>query len=82
MFIASIIGDIVKGMTHLHSSDIHTHGNLKSSNCVVDSRWVLKITDFGLHHFKAGGELPDHGDNAYYQSKCFDKLIRLRDEKK
>ena len=69
MFIASIIGDVVKGMTYLHSSEIHTHGNLKSSNCVVDSRWVLKITDFGLTHFKHGQEPPEHGDNAYYQSK-------------
>lgn len=35
-------------MAFLHSSEIRTHGNLKSSNCVVDSRFVLKITDFGL----------------------------------
>ncbi|XP_072029839.1 speract receptor-like [Amphiura filiformis] len=79
MFIASIIGDIVKGMTYLHSSEIHTHGNLKSSNCVVDSRWVLKITDFGLCHFKAGQELPEHGDNAYYQSLLWRAPELLRD---
>ena len=28
------------------------HGNLKTSNCLIDSRWVLKISDFGLKHFK------------------------------
>ena len=49
----SLINDVVRGMTFIHSSDIRTHGNLKSSNCVVDSRWVVKISDFGLNKFKA-----------------------------
>ncbi|ELT92328.1 hypothetical protein CAPTEDRAFT_22212, partial [Capitella teleta] len=44
----SLIMDIVKGMNYIHSSDIGHHGQLRSSNCVVDSRFVLKITDFGL----------------------------------
>ncbi|KAK7922223.1 hypothetical protein WMY93_009125 [Mugilogobius chulae] len=48
MFRYSLINDIVKGMSFLHSSVIVSHGNLKSSNCVVDSRFVLKITDYGL----------------------------------
>ena len=39
---------LYQGMTFLHSSDIKSHGNLKSSNCVVDNRWVLKITDYGI----------------------------------
>lgn len=48
MFKSSLMQDIVKGMSYLHSSDIRYHGSLKSSNCLVDSRFVLKITDFGL----------------------------------
>ena len=35
-------------MCFLHGSDLEVHGRLKSSNCVVDSRFTLKITDFGL----------------------------------
>ncbi|KFD53720.1 hypothetical protein M514_05425 [Trichuris suis] len=48
----SLIHDIIKGMLFIHASDIRSHGKLKSTNCVVDSRFVLKITDFGLHHFR------------------------------
>ncbi|XP_026332130.1 atrial natriuretic peptide receptor 1 isoform X2 [Hyposmocoma kahamanoa] len=49
MFKVSLMNDIVRGMHYLHGTDIRSHGALKSSNCVVDSRFVLKITDFGLH---------------------------------
>jgi len=41
-----------QGMLYLHDSDIGFHGNLKSSNCLVDTRWVLQLADFGLRHFK------------------------------
>lgn len=36
-----------QGMAYIHSSSLVSHGRMKSSNCVVDSRWVLKITDYG-----------------------------------
>ncbi|XP_026465471.1 atrial natriuretic peptide receptor 1-like isoform X2 [Ctenocephalides felis] len=55
MFRISLMQDIVRGMCYLHNSDIKSHGTLKSSNCVVDSRFVLKITDFGLHALRSPG---------------------------
>ena len=58
MFLASLVGDIVRGMCYLHESVFKNHGNLKTSNCLIDSRWVLKISDFGLKHFK------DHEETA------------------
>ena len=36
-------------MAFIQASEIKVHGNLKSSNCIVDSRFVLKVMDFGLH---------------------------------
>ncbi|XP_035209039.1 guanylate cyclase 32E-like [Stegodyphus dumicola] len=58
MFIASLVADLVKGMIYIHESDIISHGNLKSSNCIVDNRWMLKITDFGMHEFRANQDPP------------------------
>ncbi|CAL1527410.1 unnamed protein product, partial [Lymnaea stagnalis] len=77
MFIASLVLDIIKGMTYLHASEVMSHGKLKSSNCVVDSRWVLKITDYGLHEFTAG-EVQPLGEYAVYRNMLWKapELIR------
>ena len=52
-FKLSIANDIAQGMAYLHSSPIGFHGNLNSHNCVVNNRWVCKVTDFGLHTIKS-----------------------------
>lgn len=38
----SFATDIARGMAYIHSFKIY-HGHLKSSNCVVDDRWTVKI---------------------------------------
>ncbi|RWS29532.1 atrial natriuretic peptide receptor 1-like protein, partial [Leptotrombidium deliense] len=45
----SIISDIVDGMSFIHNSAINYHGRLKSSNCVIDNHFIVKLTDFGLN---------------------------------
>ena len=64
----SLIHDIVKGMAFIHDSELRVHGNLKSSNCVVDSRFVLKLTDFGLHDLRQVDDF-DIEDYAFWKSK-------------
>lgn len=59
MFVSSLISDILKGLIYLHDSDIVSHGNLRSTNCLVDSRWVCQISDFGLNNFRSGQEEPN-----------------------
>uniref|UniRef100_A0A8C2KIE8 Guanylate cyclase n=1 Tax=Cyprinus carpio TaxID=7962 RepID=A0A8C2KIE8_CYPCA len=48
-FKISVMYDIAKGMSYLHASNIAVHGRLKSTNCVVDNRMVVKIADFGFN---------------------------------
>ncbi|XP_052278724.1 atrial natriuretic peptide receptor 1-like [Dreissena polymorpha] len=48
-FKLSLIQDIVEGMTYLHASIIGVHGQLTDSRCLIDGRFVLKITGFGLN---------------------------------
>ncbi|XP_030020680.1 atrial natriuretic peptide receptor 1 isoform X3 [Manduca sexta] len=79
MFKVSLMHDIVKGMHYLHSSDIRSHGALKSSNCVVDSRFVLKITDFGLHALRTAEK--DSRAHSYWTRLLWTspELLRMTD---
>ncbi|XP_035989325.1 atrial natriuretic peptide receptor 1 [Fundulus heteroclitus] len=49
----SFATDIARGMSYLHQQKI-CHGRLKSLNCVLDDRWVCKITDYGLRTYRRG----------------------------
>lgn len=47
----------MQGMSYLHSSNIEVHGHLKSTNCVIDNRMVVKISTFGFNTILS----PDRG---------------------
>ncbi|KAK9512103.1 hypothetical protein O3M35_000601 [Rhynocoris fuscipes] len=57
-FRLSLLTDLVRGMKYLHSSSVKVHGNLTSRNCVIDARWVLKITDYALPAFYECQNIP------------------------
>ena len=49
-----LIRGICKGLMFLHRSEIRSHGRLTSRNCLVDNRWTIKLSGFGLHTFRSG----------------------------
>ncbi|KAJ2954872.1 hypothetical protein O0L34_g3193 [Tuta absoluta] len=79
MFKVSLMHDIVRGMHYLHGTDIRSHGALKSSNCVVDSRFVLKITDFGIHALRTAEK--DTRAHSYWTRMLWTapELLRMPD---
>lgn len=60
-------------MNHLHDHKI-IHGRLKSNNCVVDDRWTVKVTDYGLTEYRTKDKMmidldddDDDNDDDYYK---------------
>ena len=54
---------LVQGMIRLHDSEMVSHGQLRPSNCLVDSRWVLQVTDYGLHSLRTTDSSAPHSDD-------------------
>lgn len=54
-------------MSYLHSCEVSVHGKLRSCNCLIDGRFVLKISDFGLATLTTPQELIKDGN--YYHSE-------------
>ncbi|KAG0379607.1 hypothetical protein BGX24_012480 [Mortierella sp. AD032] len=48
LFKLSFMSDISRGMEFLQNSKIQCHGDLRSSNCLVTSRWEVKVGGYGL----------------------------------
>ncbi|KAI8362527.1 hypothetical protein B0O80DRAFT_101931 [Mortierella sp. GBAus27b] len=53
LFKLSFMSDISRGMEFLHQSKIEFHGNLRSSNCFITSRWEVKVGGYGLTQLHA-----------------------------
>ncbi|XP_066106127.1 retinal guanylyl cyclase 2 isoform X4 [Saccopteryx bilineata] len=63
MFKSSLLLDLIKGMKYLHHREF-AHGRLKSRNCVVDGRFVLKVTDYGYNDILEKLRLPQEEPSA------------------
>ncbi|KAK6039336.1 hypothetical protein COOONC_23160 [Cooperia oncophora] len=53
-FVFLLLKDIVHALCFIHRSALHLHGFLTSKCCLVDERWVVKISDFGLDRWRLG----------------------------
>ncbi|XP_071788532.1 atrial natriuretic peptide receptor 1-like [Asterias amurensis] len=68
-FKSSLLIDVIKGLGFLHHrSELGVHGRMRSSNCVVDSRFVVKLTDFGLLAYRDDA-LSDQSDEQTHLKK-------------
>nr|XP_022346077.1 atrial natriuretic peptide receptor 2-like [Crassostrea virginica] len=80
MFKMSFALDLARGMEFLHKSSLKSHGNLKSSNCVIDSRWVLKLTDYGAITTHPEEPTQEIGEHEFYTGLFWTspELLRLQ----
>jgi serine/threonine protein kinase len=37
----------LQGLQYLHGSSVKYHGDLRSTNCLVNSRWTVRLQNFG-----------------------------------
>ncbi len=65
----------MQGMEYIHESALRQHGNLKPSNCIIDSRWTLKVTDFGMENLR-GVQLAATMTTGGDREKEMDKYYR------
>lgn len=69
----SFMKDICAGMNFLHTkTNFHSHGRLKSSNCLLDNRWTVRLSGFGAPTLRYGPYtiLTDTDDpDIYYENQ-------------
>ncbi|XP_041093284.1 retinal guanylyl cyclase 2-like [Polyodon spathula] len=75
MFKSSLLLDLIKGMKYLHNREL-IHGRLKSRNCVVDGRFVLKVTDYGYNEILQAQKVPQAEKKPQDQLWTAPELLR------
>lgn len=68
---------VLQGLKYLHESNIMCHGRLKSSNCVVDGRWICKLTDYGMTTFRHGEDVDQAiTEDTWFSSKLIEHYFK------
>ena len=70
----------IQGAAYLHTSALGSHGHIRSSSCLVDSRWQIKLTSFGLHFLKREDRgLQEIGEYQKYKKQLWTapELLRM-----
>lgn len=62
----SFLKDICCGMDFIHNkTNIGSHGRLKSSNCLLDNRWCIRLSGFGCPSIRYGQYLMTGEENDW-----------------
>uniref|UniRef100_T1IIM5 guanylate cyclase n=1 Tax=Strigamia maritima TaxID=126957 RepID=T1IIM5_STRMM len=72
----SILKDIARGMEYIHGSSIGSHGRLKSSNCMMDNRWSVRIGGFGLEIVRRSPKISENISNPTSMLWTSPELLR------
>uniref|UniRef100_A0A6Q2YBT7 Guanylate cyclase n=1 Tax=Esox lucius TaxID=8010 RepID=A0A6Q2YBT7_ESOLU len=75
MFKSSLLMDLIRGMKYLHHRGV-IHGRLKSRNCVVDGRFVLKVTEYGFNEIILSQNIEFHEGRPEDQLWTAPELLR------
>ena len=67
-------------MAYITDTSVEFHGNLKSSNILVNSRWSCLVADIGLSEIKEDNDNME--DEPNYNSKLYFMYIIVLQKKK
>eukprot|EP01135_Chromosphaera_perkinsii_P011440 Nk52_evm16s2402 gene=Nk52_evmTU16s2402 len=56
----SLATDLCRGLEYMHNGSLGSHGCVHPAACLVDSRWTLKLSHYGLHSIR---QLSTTGEN-------------------
>ena len=72
----STITWVWQGLDYLHGSPIGHHGRLSSANCLIDNRFSVKLSDFGLYSLLAQEDV-DTASQEYKRGKKIKSLFLM-----
>uniref|UniRef100_A0A914UU88 Guanylate cyclase n=1 Tax=Plectus sambesii TaxID=2011161 RepID=A0A914UU88_9BILA len=73
----SLIRDIFEGMEYIHKSMLGVHGKLTSKSCLVNDRWQVRLSDYGLSRIRSHEKLLPK-DKLWTAPELFDSNSQLK----